>query len=48
LFALKGKFYKKFRQTILDKLKQDWIEESPAIYEIVCQIQDEIMPELLE
>ena len=48
LLALKGPFYQRFKQTILAKLHEVWAEEAPAIYEMVCIIQDDLIPALLE
>ena len=47
LLALKGLFYQRFKQTILSKLQEVYAEDCPAIYEMVCIIQDEIIPTLL-
>lgn len=33
---------------MLQKFNEIWLEESPVIYEIVCAIQDDIIPTLLE
>lgn len=44
---MKGAFYQQVRATILGKLSQSWIEDAPCIYDFVCQIQDELVPELV-
>ena len=48
LIALKGPFYQPYKSTIMEGLKGIWAEECPAIYEMVCHIQDEIIPAILE
>jgi len=47
LTALRGSFYQKFRPTLMQKLSEIWNPDSPAIYEMVCQMQDEIIPLLI-
>jgi len=46
LIALRGDFYQKFKATLLGKLGEVWMQECPAIYEMICMIQDEIVPTL--
>ena len=48
LMALKGPFYQRFKPTILAKLHEVWAEDCPAIYEMVCIIQDDLIPTLFE
>jgi len=38
LMALRGPFYQKFKSTLFTKLAEIWLEDSPAIYEMICQI----------
>ena len=35
LMALRGDFYQKFKSTLFGKLGEVWMEDCPAIYEIV-------------
>ena len=49
LMALrKPSFYKSFENTIMSTLLESWVEDTPCLYDIVCRIQDEIIPTLLE
>ena len=48
LMALRGDFYQKFKPTLIGKLVEVWMEECPAIYEMVNIIQDELVETLIE
>ena len=48
LMAIKGPFYQRFKSTIMSKLAEVWMEDCPSVYEMVCCIQDEIVPAILE
>ena len=47
IIALKGPFYQRFKTTLFKKLGQMWMEDSPVIYEMVCAIQDDLIPDLI-